>query len=99
MRELRQGLAEVVEKVQTGGEVFAGSHRKPEVAIMSIEQYEKLTLTAEQDAVLRSTLGTMDMEGMPLTGPEQAALRALVAGQITHAQYLHKLLPEHYGPE
>lgn len=93
MRELRQGLAAVVDEVSAGGEVFAGPHRKPEVVIMSIRQYEKLALSAEQDAALRS----MDMEGRPLTSDEQAALRELVAGRITREEYLRRLLPEYHA--
>lgn len=97
MRELRQGLSDVVDEVSAGGEVFAGPHRKPEVVIMSVRQYEKLALSAEQDAALRSTLGTMDMEGRPLTSDEQAALRELAAGRITREEYLRRLLPEYHA--
>lgn len=99
MRELRQGLAEVVGEVTAGGEVFAGAHRKPEVVLMSISQYEQLTLSAAQDAALRSTLGTMDMEGQPATAEEQAALREFVAGRITREEYLRRLLPQYHAQE
>jgi len=94
MRELRQGLAEVVEEVSAGGAVFAGSHRKPEVVVMSVRQYERLT--AAQDAALRSALGTMDMEGQPATSAEGEAVAEFVAGRITREQYLARLLPEYH---
>ncbi len=56
MRELRQGLSGVVEEVLAGEAVFAGSHRKPEVVLMSVRQYELLT-TARQ-RVLDSVVGS-----------------------------------------
>jgi PHD/YefM family antitoxin component YafN of YafNO toxin-antitoxin module len=101
MRELRQNLADIVSEVSASNTtvVFAGSHRKPEVVVMSVHQYEHLTLTADQDAALRSTLGTMDMEGQPLSADEQAVLRELIAGRITHEEYVRRLLPEYSSHE
>jgi len=61
MRELRQGLSGVVEEVVAGEAVFAGSHRKPEVVLMSVRQYELLT-TARQ-WVLDSVVGSPQIEG------------------------------------
>ena len=95
MRELRQGLAEVAEQVQSGGAVLAGPHRKPEVVVMSVRQYERLA--AAEDAAVRSALGSMDMEGMPATAQEREALVELAAGRITREQYLARLLPEYYS--
>ena len=53
-------------------------------------------LTPEQDAVLRSTLGTTAMEGQPLTDDERAALTDFVAGKITRERYLARVLPTKY---
>ncbi len=54
MRELRQGLSGVVDEVLAGEAVFAGSHRKPEVVLMSVRQYEQLT--GAQQRVLDSAI-------------------------------------------
>ena len=86
MRELRQGLAEVVEDVQSGTEVFAGSHRKPEVVLMSVGQYERLTGTRQERAV-SSAAASMQMEGMPVTEVERAAAGELAAGRIDFVEY------------
>lgn len=96
MRELRQGLAEVVGRVQSGEQVLAGSHRKPEVAIMSIEQYERLTAAGER--AVRNAVASAEMEGLFGTPAEDQALGEFAAGTITREQYRHRLLPE-YFPE
>ncbi len=89
MRELRQGLADVVEDVQSGGEVFAGSHRKPEVVLMSVGQFERLTAVQEQDVA--SVAASMQMEGMTVTEAERAALGELVAGRIDFEEYTRRV--------
>ena len=61
MRELRQGLSGVVEEVVAGEAVFAGSHRKPEVVLMSVRRYEQLT-TARQ-RVLDSAVRSPQIDG------------------------------------
>ncbi len=53
MRELRQGLAVVVDQVAHGDAVFAGAHRKPEVVLMSLDQYEQLTAVRARGGVGR----------------------------------------------
>lgn len=89
MRELRQGLAEVVDDVQSGGEVFAGSHRKPEVELMSVEQFERLT--AVQERAVASSAASMQMEGMTVTDVERVAAGELAAGQIDFAEYARRV--------
>ena len=85
MRELRQGLAVVVDQVVRGEAVFAGAHRKPEVVLMSLDQYEQLTSARER--VVLSAVGSMDMEGMPASEVEIDAARELAAGRIDFAEY------------
>lgn len=85
MRELRQGLSDVVDKVTAGGEVFAGAHRKPEVVIMSVEQYERLT--AAQHRAVESAVASLQMEGLQPTEVEVAAARELAAGRIDFAEF------------
>lgn len=89
MRELRQGLAEVVEDVQSGREVFAGSHRKPEVVLMSVQQYERLT--AVQARAVASVAASMQMEGMTVTDVERMAAGELAAGRIDFVEYTRRV--------
>ena len=85
MRELRQGLAVVFDQVVHGEAVFAGAHRKPEVVLMSLNQYEQLT--AARERVVQSAASSMDMEGMPPSEVEIGAARELAAGRIDFAEY------------
>lgn len=89
MRELRQGLAGVVEELSAGGEVFAGSHRRPEVVLMSVRQYERLT--AAQRRAVESATASMQMEGLPPTAVEVDAARELAAGRIDFAEYRRRV--------
>lgn len=41
--ELRVRLSGVVDELPVTGPVFAGSHRKPQVVLLSVGQYEALT--------------------------------------------------------
>ncbi len=96
MRELREGLADVVDEVSTGGPVFAGARRKPEVVIMSVQHYEQLS--ADQQLAVDSALGSAAAEGLHLTDAEVAALRDYAAGRITRAQYQRRVLPQYFPP-
>jgi len=48
MRELRDRLSGVAGEVLAGGDVFAGSHRKPELVLMSVRRYQELTAAPER---------------------------------------------------
>jgi len=89
MRELRQGLSGVVDAVLAGEAVFAGSHRKPEVVLMSVRQYEQLTGT--QQRVLDAAVGSLQMEGSTPTDVEIEVGRELAAGRIKFAEYLRRV--------
>jgi PHD/YefM family antitoxin component YafN of YafNO toxin-antitoxin module len=69
--------------------VFAGSHRKPEVVIMSVRQYEQLTETHER--AVRVAAGSMDMEGMSVPEPVIEASRELAAGRIDFEEYRRRV--------
>jgi len=88
MRELRAGLSQIVDEVTAGHAVFAGAHRKPEVVVMSVRQYEELTLT--QERAVRSAVASLQMEGMDPTEVEVAAARELAAGRIDFAEYTRR---------
>ncbi len=65
MRELRQGLSGVVEEVLAGEAVFAGSHRKPEVVLMSVRRYEQLISDRQ-----RAAAGSLQIDGTAPTDAE-----------------------------
>jgi len=92
IRELRGQLAAVVDGVRSGGPVFAGSHRKPEVVVMSVSQYEELTGQAQDvERVVRSLAASMEMEGMALSATELGEVRLLAAGRIDFAEYRRRV--------
>ncbi len=68
MRELRQGLSGVVEEVLAGEAVFAGSHRKPEVVLMSVRRYEQLI--SDRQRVVDSVVGSLQIDGTAPTDAE-----------------------------
>jgi prevent-host-death family protein len=68
MRELRQGLSGVVEEVLAGEAVFAGSHRKPEVVLMSVRRYEQLI--SDRQRVVDSAAGSLQIDGTAPTDAE-----------------------------
>ena len=47
-REFRAGLAATFKRVQAGGPVFVGAHRKPEAVIMSVAHYRDLVQISER---------------------------------------------------
>ncbi len=92
IRELRGQLAAVVDGVRSGAPVFAGAHRKPEVVVMSVSQYEELTgQVADVERVVRSLAGSMEMEGMALDATELVQVRELAAGRIDFAEYRRRV--------
>lgn len=48
IRELRNNLASVIDDATAGKWIYAGSHRKPEIVIMSVEQLQQLTTAQVQ---------------------------------------------------
>jgi len=57
MREFRARLAATVARVTgTGSPVFVGGYRKPEVVVMSVEQYESLVGAARQREAVAEAL-------------------------------------------
>ena len=60
MRELRQGLAVVVDQVAHGEAVFAGAHRKPEVVLMSLDMEGMPSIEVEVDAARELAAGRID---------------------------------------
>lgn len=92
IRELRTRLSAVVDEVGVSGPVFAGSHRKPEVVVMSVSQYEDLAAQAESaEQFVQALAGSMEMEGMALSAGELAEVGELAAGRIDFAEYRRRV--------
>ncbi|MDQ3150303.1 MAG: hypothetical protein M3R63_00785 [Actinomycetota bacterium] len=66
VREFRAGLAASLGRVtgQGGSAVFVGAHRKPEVVVMSVEQYEALVRSAERRQAVAEALASVRAEGL-----------------------------------
>jgi prevent-host-death family protein len=74
VREFRAALAATVARVTSGSPVFVGAHRKPEVVVMSVEQYEALVRSAERREAVAEALASVRAEGLQ---PSLDALEAL----------------------
>lgn len=92
---MRNRTGEVFAAAKAGDVVFAGSHRKAEVAIMSVERYKQLTLAAEQELAVHNAIASATMEGQEPSETERQVLAEYAAGRITRQEYLAALLPEY----
>lgn len=92
---MRNRTSEVFAAAKAGDVVFAGSHRKAEVAIISIKQYERLAFAAEQELAVHNAIASAEMEGQEPTETERKLLVQYAAGRITRQEYLAALLPEY----
>lgn len=64
VREFRTSLAATVARVTSEGPVFVGAHRKPEVVVVSVEQYEALVRSAQQRDAVAEALASVRAEGL-----------------------------------
>jgi PHD/YefM family antitoxin component YafN of YafNO toxin-antitoxin module len=71
VREFRAGLAATIARVTKGAPAFVGAHRKPEVVVMSVEQYEALMRSARRRQAVAEALASVRAEGLEpsLDGP------------------------------
>ena len=85
VREARQGLKALMDQVKEPGAepVFVGSHRKPEVVIMSAEHYERLVTGQE---AIDNTVASARLEGLEATEVEVELMKRVAAGELTTEQ-------------
>lgn len=85
VREARQGLAQLMKRVREpgAGPVFVGSHRKPEVVIMSVEEYEKL-VTGQR--AIDNSVASARLEGLEASAQDVELMKRVASGELTTEQ-------------
>jgi prevent-host-death family protein len=91
VREFRAGLAATVARVSAGEPVFVGSHRKPEVVVMSVEQYEQLVRAAQSREAVAEALASVRAEGLEPSVETLAALEQVARGEVSDDDVLEQL--------
>lgn len=82
VREFRAGLAATIARVAKGVPAFVGAHRKPEVVVMSVEQYEALVRSARQREAVAEALASVRAEGLEPSLDALELLEKIAAGQL-----------------
>jgi len=83
MREFRARLAATVARVTgTGSPVFVGGYRKPEVVVMSVEQYESLVRAARQRKAVAEALASVRAEGLEPSVEGLGLLERIANGEL-----------------
>ncbi|MGH8922490.1 MAG: antitoxin VbhA family protein [Actinomycetes bacterium] len=83
VREFRAGLAAALARVTArGSAVFVGAHRRPEVVVMSVEQYETLMRSARRREAVAEALASVRAEGLEPTLDGLEVLEAIASGRI-----------------
>jgi prevent-host-death family protein len=91
VREFRADLAATVARVSAGAPVFVGAHRKPEVVVMSVEQYEALVRSAEQRQAVTEALASVRAEGLEPSWDALEGLEKLARGEIDEDELIKTL--------
>jgi PHD/YefM family antitoxin component YafN of YafNO toxin-antitoxin module len=92
IRDFRARLAATVARVTgTGSPVFVGGYRKPEVDVMSLEQYESLVGAARRREAVAEALASVRAEGLEpsVEGPE--LLEQIANGQLDEDRAIETL--------
>lgn len=96
MREFRAGLAATLAQVtEQGSAVFVGAHRRPEVVVMSVEQYEALVRSAQRREAVAEALASVRAEGLEPTLDGLEVLEAIASGQIEEDDGIAALRAHH----
>ena len=91
VRELRAGLASVIERVQRGAAVFVGAHRRAEAVLVSVEQYEALVRAARQREAVAEALASVRAEGLEPTLDGLELLERLATGEVGEDEAIEAL--------
>ena len=95
VRELRSGLAAVLDRVHRGAAVFVGAHRRAEVVLVSVEQYEALVRAARRREAVAEALASVRAEGLEPTLDGLEQLERLAAGEIGEGDAIEALRRRH----
>ncbi|MGH3510779.1 MAG: type II toxin-antitoxin system prevent-host-death family antitoxin [Pseudonocardiaceae bacterium] len=91
VREFRAGLAATVARVTDGAPVFVGAHRKPEVVLMSVDQYEALVRSAARWEAVAEALASVRAEGLEPSLDALELLEKIAAGQLDEDEGIERL--------
>lgn len=96
MREFRAGMAAALVKVtKDGSAVFVGAHRRPEVVVMSVEQYEALVRSAQRRDAVAEALASVRAEGLEPTLDGLEVLEGIASGRIEEDEGIAALRARH----
>lgn len=98
VREFRAGLAGVLRQVGEAGSgpVFVGAHRKPEVVVMSVEQYERLQAAATRRAAVADALASVRAEGLEPSPEGLARFAAVSEGRMSPEEAIEQALAPYH---
>jgi PHD/YefM family antitoxin component YafN of YafNO toxin-antitoxin module len=91
MWELRAGLAATLARVSAGAPAFVGAHRKPEVVLMSVEQYEALVRSAERREAVAEALASVRAEGLEPSLDALEMLEKIASGELEEDEGIERL--------
>lgn len=96
VREFRAGLAAALARVTgQGSAVFVGAHRRPEVVVMSVEQYEALVRSAQRREAVAEALASVRAEGLEPTLDGLEVLEAIASGRVEEDEGIAALRARH----
>ena len=91
VREFRAGLAATIARVTEGAPAFVGAHRKPEVVVMSVEQYEQLVRSAQRREAVAEALASVRAEGLEPSLDALEMLEKVATGQLDEDEGIERL--------
>lgn len=95
VRELRAGLAAVIARAQQGVAVFVGAHRRAEVVLVLVEQYEALMRAAQRREAVADALASVRAEGLEPTLDGLELLERIAAGELAEDDAVQTLRRRH----
>lgn len=96
VREFRAGLAAALARVtEQGSAMFVGAHRRPEVVVMSVEQYEALVRSAQRREAVAEALASVRAEGLEPTLDALEVLEGIASGRIEEDDGIAALRARH----
>lgn len=90
-RELRDGLAATLRRVQDGSPVFVGSHRQPQAVVLSVRRYEELLEAFERGEAVAEAVASVRAEGLEPTAHARELLAAVAGGSLDEEQAVASL--------
>ena len=96
-REFRAGLSATLKRVQSGGPVFVGSHRRAQAVVLSMERYTELLDAAERREAVTEALASVRAEGLEPSPRARQLLAAVAADGLGEEQAIEQLRRHYRG--